>query len=79
MLIKMLLFQLFVTLIRLSQGSWGIKEHAHLFAWNKGTLASILREQGNKTNFGELEQGHFENHFRGTKELDQLFLGNKGT
>ena len=30
---------------------WGTKEHAYLFSGSKGTLANILREQGNKTSF----------------------------
>ena len=44
------------------QGFAGTREHAHLFSWNNGSLANILREQENEAIFREKgTYGTFEN------------------
>ena len=53
-------------------GNWGTGENGHLF---QGNNSLILRKT--KTILGN--RVNKKTNFRGTKELDNLFQGNKGT
>ena len=44
-------------------GVWGNKGTCSFIFREQGNNGKYLREQGNKTNFGNREHRHFENHF----------------
>ena len=65
------------TLMRPSQGFWGIGEKGHLFQGNKGQILRGTEEQKKYLGTGNIRKQIFD--FLGTGEQANLFQGNKGT